>query len=1059
MTSGRGDGEDPWELDPFAEDSYDPSLAFAHVAAKQATEKLKDAEVLLARELRIHPEYGNPIAASARQSSRVQLEALRELASDTQRFELDARRSAGGSPEQRDAADSAVDAFQRSIASYDQLMVAISKIGIPDPTSAPQQPAPLPPLQDAMLASQQIEQSLLAWLAAERGQHAGRLALAIATPGVGKTHAMLRAAYVEQQHQQRVIVAPRTKSMVTGETPEIVTRLHGMSPTGKVHLAVITGRDEDNCYEFIAVQAVQQHGYAPNQAVCVKCAHYPDNARAIGMRICPYYEARIRAHNLSNGARIGQYHQYPVIVTTHASVMASFSSGGGRWGAFWSADMILIDEDCTDSIESDVVLSESQTAFTSALIENRAADAASKLFATAIEIGKKERELAAADGFRALGKTEYDTHPVHTSHDTAYTGAKLHGLLQRAIRQLGNTASTGLQHILRDVVEGQSFQVGPGDLAGVTSVDDINAMHVPPRALATFAEGVHSEMGHHLALRRIAYEQVHGQSPLGSTHGIIDELTTKTDLVDTNYVCRLECLPADPQKKRLHDVWQFVVRTFSEFTNRTATVVIGDAYGQKEHYEQLFRRDAHVIQRLSQLQDSPIVRILSNECSIGRLRRGSLQQILALVESIMPDEVRGKRVLLYGHGELREQVEAWMQGVAERRGIVEWSYEHWWGGRGKDEYNGWEYTYCISDPVQSLSGILHVTNARAYRDATHATVPLDKIEQSRKVTMPATLRHGIVHALSSGDRRLAREHERVNIAELTQGMHRSRPVHHRTHITVIGEMEQSRDLLVQTTTVVPADYRRERVSRARRKTKTAPQLVGTIDAFVSRAEVRDAIQAIIDWYGVFSPLFVHALMTKTVPPLLTNEPDSTTGTHRHANDPGVAKNCNTPAEKANDSEVGSVVIKRVINDDGPNSQIIDEFGKPIRNVFRGMQSLHSVPGTVIERVWHPPAYWQLWSAKRQWPKAIREEMLALRRRSDLGCGQTSRWPVWQQGLNAVGGGRKPTIYFDPRTPLYDALELYYDIVDHQYGPVAEGQLRRPRARPDVPQPRWADMPF
>lgn len=1058
MTSGRGGGDDPWELDPFAEDAYDPSLAFAHIAAKQAAEKLKDAEVLLARELTLQPAWGNPIAASARQSTAVQLEELRQLVAEAQRFEQVAHSTAGGSAEQRQAVDASVDAFQRSIAVYDELMTAFAKIGTPDPPPTPNQAVPLPPLQDAMLASQQIEQSLLTWLAAERGNHNGKLALAVATPGVGKTHAMLRAAYVEQQQKQRIIVAPRTKSMVTGETPEIVNRLHNMSPTGKVHLAVITGRDEDNCYEFTSVQAVQQHGYAPNQAVCLKCAHYPDNARTIGMRICPYYEDRIRAHNLSNGARVGQYNQYPIIVTTHASVMASFASGGGRWGSFWSADIILVDEDCTDSIENDTILSHEQTAFSSNLVENRAAHAASKLFATAIELGKKERSLAAADGFRAPGQDEYDTHPIHTSYDSAYTGAALHDLLQRTYRSLGNGAPAGLHQVLRDVAEGQSFQVGPGDLVGVTSVDDINAMHIPPRALAVVAENVHGEISHHLALRRIAYEKVHDRPPTGPTEIIVHDLTAKTKLVDTNYVCRLECLPADPQKNRLHDVWQFVVRTFAEFSNRKATVVVGDAYGQKEHYEQLFRRDVHVIQRLSQLQDSPIVRILSNECSIGRLRKGSLRQVLALVESLMPDDVHGKRVLIYGHEELRETVEAWMQNLAEQRGIAEWAYEHWWGGRGKDEYNGWEYTYCISDPIQSLSGILHVTNARAYRDATHAAAPTDKLDRSRKISL-STLRHGIIHALSSGDPRLAREHERVNIAELTQGMHRSRPVHHRTNITVIGEMEQSRDLLVQTRTVVPADYRKERVSRSRRKTKTAPQLVGTIDAFVSRAEVRQAIQAIIDWYGVFSPLFVHALMTTTVPPLLATEPDPSTGTLPNEPDTGGAENRTVTPEKPSNYRVDAVVIKDSLKDHGINSVIVDEFGAQLRNDFIVVPDVHGAPGTIVERVWHPSVYWQLWSGTRQWPKAIREELEALRQRSDVQHTQTSRWPVWQQKLNAVGGGRKPTIYFDPQTPFYDALELYYDIVDHQYGPVVDGRLHRPSARPDVPRPRWADMPF
>jgi hypothetical protein len=406
-----------------------------------------------------------------------------------------------------------------------------------------------------------------------------------------------------------------------------------------------------------------------------------------------------------------------------------------------------------------------------------------------------------------------------------------------------------------------------------------------------------------------------------------------------------------------------------------------------------------------------------------------------------------------------------MEEVAAKRGITEWAYEHWWGGRGKDQYNGWEFTYCISDPVQSLSGIAHVANARAFRDSLRTTDPDEKILFGRKVEVH-TGKHGVIQALSSGHPRLAMEHERQNVAELTQAMHRSRPVHHGVNVTVMGEMEQSVDLVAQTHTIVPTEYRKERISASRRKkNKKTRQVVGTIDAFVSPKETWAAIQAIIDWFGVFSPLFSHALLTSSVTFSMIPQ---------------------NPEKNLNDSGVGSVVLKGSsfkTTDPTPKSLDFPELGiQPLVDHLHGVGSqvpgaadpalpliadpppaapLEAAPnlGTVIDRVWNPPVYWQLLTSKGSLPKAVREALLGLPKRDDLRSTSATRWASWQTKFKTVGGGKRPMIYFDPSTSAQEALALFYEIVDNQYGPVVHGQLFRPTAQLDVPAMRWKDVPF
>jgi len=314
-------------------------------------------------------------------------------------------------------------------------------------------------------------------------------------------------------------------------------------------------------------------------------------------------------------------------------------------------------------------------------------------------------------------------------------------------------------------------------------------------------------------------------------------------------------------------------------------------------------------------------------------------------------------------------------------------------------------------------------------------------------------------------------------------------------VTVLGEMEQSVDLVAQTRTVLPAEYRNERVSGCQRKrgTKTR-QITGCLSAFVSTTETQRAIQAIIDWFGVFSPLFSHALVTASLPRVPPSQHD-TVGWHNF-----LGTLVNDPAEMQSfQGGVDSAVLRESLIDRGVNFGIVElfrrspesqsfseRFPEPLSFPRWGLAvpgnagvladrvpgvgggwalpsdaPLEAAPqmGTVIERVWNPPVYWQLLSAQRSLPKAVRETLLELPRRRGL-CGvRATRWATWQERFRAVQGGARPIVYHDPSTSPQDALALFYEIVDHQYGPVVDGRLFRPNACAQVPSMRWKDVPF
>jgi hypothetical protein len=82
-------------------------------------------------------------------------------------------------------------------------------------------------------------------------------------------------------------------------------------------------------------------------------------------------------------------------------------------------------------------------------------------------------------------------------------------------------------------------------------------------------------------------------------------------------------------------------------------------------------------------------------------------------------------------------------------------------------------------------------------------------------------------------------------------------------------------------------------------------------------------------------------------------------------------------------------------------------------------------------------------------------MQALDERNDLAETAAHRHPSWRKGYR----GHYPRVFFRPTLTPSEALDLFFDIADNQYGPVFDGQLVRPNAVHETPRTPWAAIPF
>lgn len=111
-------------------------------------------------------------------------------------------------------------------------------------------------------------------------------------------------------------------------------------------------------------------------------------------------------------------------------------------------------------------------------------------------------------------------------------------------------------------------------------------------------------------------------------------------------------------------------------------------------------------------------------------------------------------------------------------GVTTWAFENWGGGRDEDEYGDFDAVVTISDYVQNIGGMLHKVNARAARDTTRLVARSkidDALMESTRIGLDMN-KADVAHKMADPAThwRMRQEHDRQNVSELAQALHRVR---------------------------------------------------------------------------------------------------------------------------------------------------------------------------------------------------------------------------------------------------------------------------------------------
>ena len=840
-------------------------------------------------------------------------------------------------------------------------------------------PAPEPPTSTPFTSTPtswsdcagKTREDVLKWTKRNRGDK-GKVLILRPSPSTGKTESMIATALEEQANRQRVLFSVATKAYITDE---VVPRFQQKRPYVRLH--VITGRDQDNCPNFDNIQAVQAHGHQPGPAVCVSCEKNPAQARRLGQQICGYFRTRTQASTDYTTAHHATMIPYPIIATTHSGVVNAILTGGGMYGSFWKSDLIFFDEDPTNAFEPATVLTGEHLAFDSAKPEHRATSLLAWLLRQVVSEARRERIASRGRGYRNNGVPDI----IHSQRETIYAGHDLHALIRRTaeVYQFG----ISVDECLRNAIDYRPH-LNSGELCGLRKTDILNTV-LPHGGFADVADALFQEMEYfHKAKKDLdGYE------------------------IDFPYIVRLEGSDASG--------FRFVLQESNPFPTSSVNVVVGDAYANVDHYRSLFNvpaskpNDPNYIDPVTVVEHVAVfpagTRIVRMQCraSISQLVKNDhlLPEHLATNVAWCLHQLRGKRVLFYGHLAMRKEVEQYM--ANNDFGLEAWAYEHWWGGRGKDAYKDYDAIITLSDPIQNLGGMVHMCNARTFRAAQHG----EDIEERLRL---CTGNNSISDIMCSPKThwRIRAEHQRVNVGELSQAIHRVRGLMKPKLIFVLAqEVELSPDILASTEHVSPNDVAPNK----------ATVEVAMFDDYLNWHEIKNAMDAAIDHFGFWSPAFNHALVS-------------------------LGANTPSPLDSLEPNVSGTGPVKREESLNSPPGPVATALATADSATAPQPSAAHESRLSFLARVWNPPADWQLVNGRlavtgsrklRNALAAVREDMLL----------QIHVKPKWATSSQSYRG------YFAEHDRA--KIEFFQAMLDKQYGPKgSHGRLHAPEAESFVP---------
>jgi len=1005
--------ENPFDENPFSDDIHD-HIAFA----------VNGADLLHERALTARQRFRNASKNVLSTSLRTAInEPVAKLIEAVLHVRIDAGRL-------RASADPDLD-FIVWAASYQVALGAfkeVERLGAlaltPDSLSEGAQEPPLPQVQDWATVSSKVQADVAAWAANVRGKK-GQMLIAKPSPGVGKTKTMVDTALHEQSQRQRVVMAVRTKEILVGE---LVSRIQNAGH-GQVRLHVIQGRDESTCWCFDNVKVVQAHGYSPGSTVCSRCEYHPDIARKLRtFTVCPYYRSRQNAQNDTASARFGM-NDYPIIATTTAGYLAAVASGGGRFGKFWPCDMLMVDEDPTDAFEPEVVVKAEHLVLpTPPKPEDRAAHAMATLLRGAFAQAELERKALEGRGWVVNGVQS----PIHNRHGSAYAGNDLHKLFDRVAsgpfgQQHGLQSAT---RVLRDVCDSHVHPAA-GSLHGATTAAAVSLV-VPPRGLSLLGEALFEEDAMRTQLRRLAYKKIH-QKEMSSTmtSAQVDAALAESDEFDTVYRVRLEFAQGE---------WRFVFQDFVSMLDQNTNIIYGDAYANIEHTRQVFDKPASlpadpsyvdpvtIINHVARFPSGSVPARFRTKANITYLTTDGWGEHEAILITVLR-KCAEKKVLIYAHGSLRERVE---KTFADNNnfGVAAWAFENWGGGRGKDQYGDWDAVVTISDYVQNIGGMLHKVNARAARD-TKKLLMLNKTDEafveSTRIRLDMN-KADIAHKMADPGThwRIKQEHDRRNVSELAQALHRVRPLRSDKLMVVLGDaIPFTEDTIAAAVTVnLPGGP----AGRSKIRTWYGDGCLTTSESYI-------ALCALEEMFGFASPVFLHAFFGIEMDEFLNGMWHRATAS---------APSCQGQADLYRDSLLRDQPILCRPTPPTPTT----EANMPGDPGASGPQTEGPMTGlpwravlSMAQQVWEPPAAWKnIYQLASQRLMRTKEASRRMSREFPF-----SGWykPSWEDRAH-------PGYVWYSRHSVKTGARAAMDMLENQYGPNQNGVLYVPNKKPFIP---------
>jgi len=701
------------------------------------------------------------------------------------------------------------------------------------PAPAPIVPAGGPPPKSWDIVAQKVKADTSAWIASARSA-VGQLLVLRPSPGTGKTYAMIHSAVDERAAGRRVGYAVFAKEQL-GETKD---RFEQAMPGVRLH--VLHGRDASNCDEWQIVEAAQKSGYAPGGTVCLKCPHYPKNQ---ALPPCEYYRSRIRAAKDYNRAR-GAGTFYPIILTTHASMIQAQHLTEHEYGAFWSFDTIFFDEDPSAALEKIYEIGLPQLVYQHPQLADYHTWMTA-LLREAIYLAQAERVSASARLFKHPGGG--DDH-IHTRWGSAYVSDDLHDLLARAVNQpaLASLSTLGIADaqtlITQTINSSSSSEPQPGEFAALPP--QTIAKSYPHRGLVPICEALDAEM----ELLRV-----------DRSNGMSNRF---------GYRVRLEYLPDQ-------DRWQYVCVDYTVYEQEEPNIVIGDAYAHVRHYEALFQRVAEVVDHRAKWPAEAL--LVRNLCRASRrtIEDATTEQFFEQqLRPVLLGE-RGRSVLFYIHSKWKSDLEEWLMKAWDSFGLARYAIEHYGSGRGKDIYRDFNTMIAVSEFIPSMAGMVHEANGRAFLQ-THYS---DRFRVEHWQQGTASARSGwqtFANSTTSMDPRLLPIYQRKCVEELAQAIHRIRPsmpvraTDPPKRVFVFGQSIQLNEELLAATTPLSFDttddtgeavYTLEPGSDETRG-KLITLREGPV-SFISAREMAQAIGLVYAYYGCWVSCFAHALLGLT----------------------------------------------------------------------------------------------------------------------------------------------------------------------------------------------------